>query len=398
MRTYVCRGKVSKFGHRRLDTVLSMCAELYNACLQSKLDCQNKTGRVPTYFEQTKEITHLRKDIPEFGEIAVVVLRGVAHRVNRAYFMRGNKRPRFKPVSRYRTIEIDNTCKTLLKRVGKKIVLSIKGLPKIEVKPTRELPDTSLLKRISITRKALRLQVALTYDVSPERINPSKIVFNPVGLDLGINKRVTFSDGRFVAKRDIKQEHKRLRRLKRALDRKQLGSNNRRKAELMFRKELERSKVKERNYLHRLTAQVIKEYDFISVERLDVSGLLKKSRFFTTDMKAQNWAKFLALLKDKAERAGVQFVKVSAKNTSQECFNCGTLVKKDLSVRKHVCGKCGYEVDRDVNAAKNILHRGLVSSFTGGSLLLSPVWSAKCMNTSGIPVPFGQKSYNDCII
>ena len=79
----------------------------------------------------------------------------------------------------------------------------------------------------------------------------------------------------------------------------------------------------------------------------------------------QTWGTAITLLNEKAESAGVGMVAVDPEGTSQECSACGATVKKDLSVRVHKCD-CGYVADRDVNAAINILHRGI--SIAGGNI------------------------------
>ena len=247
----------------------------------------------------------------------------------------------------------------MLKREGSKLVLRVKGLPRIVVKPSRDLPPNALLKAIRITRKPLRTEVALSYELATPEGKP---VSNPVGIDMGISKRLTMSDGKTVEKREI--DRKRLIRLQRSVSRKKKGSNNRRKAVLLLAKEWQRLTDKERNYLHRLTSEIVKMHDFIAVEKLETKKMLG-NRQLARSIQEQTWGKFAALLNEKAESAGVKMVRVDPKGTSQECSSCGATVKKNLSVRMHKCD-CGLEMDRDVNAAINILHRGI--SVAGGKI------------------------------
>ena len=180
---------------------------------------------------------------------------------------------------------------------------------------------------------------------------------------MGISKRMTMSDGNTVEKREINR--KELIRRQRSVSRKVKGSNNWIKAVLLLAKEWQRVSDKERDYLHRLTAEIAKMYDFIAVEKLKTSNMLRNGRL-ARSISEQTWAKAVALLTEKAESAGGTVVVVNPRGTSQECSSCGATVKKSLSVRTHRCS-CGYEADRDVNAALNILHRGL-ASITGGKL------------------------------
>ena len=366
IRTYKCRAKVSRAGHKRLMEIFSMSAELYNAALESRIDCYKRTGKGRSFFDQCKELTEVRAGIVEFEAVSAIVFRGVLSRLENAYnrFFKHGGFPRFKSGKRWRTIEINDARWHMLKHQNDKIILKLKGLPRIEVKSSRELPANGLLKAIRITRKPLRTEVALSYEVpKPEQMKEAE---NPVGIDMGVSKRVTLSNGKAVKNREV--GYSRLIRLQRSISRKKKDSKNRRKAVLLFAKEWQRLTDKERNYLHRLTAALVKMYDFIAVEKLETKNMLRNNKHLAKNIAEQTWGKFTTLLNEKAESAGVRMVRVNPKNTSQECSNCGAEVKKDLSVRVHRC-TCGYEVDRDVNAAKNILHRGL-SLVTGGKLYL----------------------------
>ena len=362
VRTYKCRVKVSRSGHERLSQVFRMCTELYNAGLESRIDCYKKTGEGRSYYDQCKELTEVRADLPEYEAVSAIVFRGALSRLHKAYkrFFKHGGFPRFKSSRRWRTIEINDQCWRMLKQEGNKLVIKVKGLPRIELKPSRELPPNSLLKAIRITRKPLRTEVALSYELTD--VEPAKEISNPVGIDAGISKRLTMSNGEAVEKREM--DRKKLIRLQRSVSRKVKGSNNRRKAVSLLAKEWQRLTDGERNYLHRLTSELTKMYDFIAVEKLKTKDMLG-NRHLAKSISEQTWGKFMTLLGEKAESAGVKMVYVNPRNTSQKCSSCGAMVKKDLSVRTHKCS-CGYKADRDVNAALNILHRGL--SIAGGNL------------------------------
>ncbi len=367
IKTYKCRTKLSRSGHEKLSRVFRMSADLYNACLEERIDCYKKTGKGRSYYDQCKALTEVRADDPEYGNISVQVFRGVLGRIDKAFqsFFRRVKAkekagfPRWRKGRRWRTIEINDQCWRMLKREGGKLVLKVKGLPRIEVRPSRELPPNGLLKAIQITRKPLRTEVALSYELlTPE----AKPVSNPVGIDMGISRRLTLSDGKTVEKREM--DRKKLIRLQRSVSRKKKGSNNRRKAVSLFAREWQRLADKERDYLHRLTAEIAGMYDFIAVEKLKTKNMLR-NRQLAKSISEQTWGKFVTLLNEKAESAGVKMVEVDPRGTSRECSSCGAEVKKNLSVRTHKC-TCGLEMDRDLNAAINILHRGI--SIAGGNV------------------------------
>ena len=368
IRTYKCRVKLSSAGHESLSRIFSMSAELYNAGLESRIDCYRKTGESRSLYDQYKELVQVRAELPEFEAVSSIVFRGVLSRLDKAYksfFRRVRAKekagfPRFKSSRRWRTIEINDACYRMLKREGRKLVLKIKGLPRIEVKTERELPPNALLKAIRITRKPLRTEVALSYELPTPEVKPAS---NPVGIDMGVSKRLTLSNGETAEKRKI--DRKKIIRLQRSVSRKVKGSSNRSKAVSLLTKEWQRVSDKERDHLHRLTATLVKMYDFIAVEKLKTKNMVRNGNL-AKSISEQTWGKFITLLNEKAESAGVKMVAVNPKGTSQECSSCGAEVKKNLSVRIHKC-TCGYEADRDVNAALNILHRGL-ASIAGGNV------------------------------
>ena len=124
----------------------------------------------------------------------------------------------------------------MLKHKGSKLILKIKGLPRIEVRPSRELPPNTLLKAIRITRKPLRTEVALSYELLD--VETVRETTAPVGIDMGVSKRLTLSNGETVEKRGI--DRRKLIRLQRSISRKVKGSNNRTKAVSLLAKEWQR--------------------------------------------------------------------------------------------------------------------------------------------------------------
>ena len=106
----------------------------------------------------------------------------------------------------------------------------------------------------------------------------------------------------------------------------------------------------------------MKCYDFIAVEALQIRNMIRKGknkRGLNRAIAEQGWGEFFDILKCKAASVGIPFVEVPPAGTSQDCSRCGNRVPKALSERVHRCGVCGLELDRDENAARNVLRRGL---------------------------------------
>jgi IS605 OrfB family transposase len=107
--------------------------------------------------------------------------------------------------------------------------------------------------------------------------------------------------------------------------------------------------------LHQASARLTRDYDAIAVEKLNVGGLAGGA--LAKDVRDASWALFISMLRYKAERAGVRFIEVHPQDTTQDCSRCGTKVPKTLATRWHDCPDCGLSMDRDLNAARNILNR-----------------------------------------
>ena len=109
------------------------------------------------------------------------------------------------------------------------------------------------------------------------------------------------------------------------------------------------------NYLHQATARFVRDYDVIAIESLGVRALARSA--LAKDVHDASWAKFISCLRYKAAKAGARVIEVNPRDTTQDCSGCGAKVPKHLCDRQHECPHCGLSIDRDLNAARNILDR-----------------------------------------
>ncbi len=176
-----------------------------------------------------------------------------------------------------------------------------------------------------------------------------------VGIDVGLKVFLADSLGKTVENpRYYRTSQKTLRRKQRQLCRRKKGSKRRRKAAKNTAKTHLKIARQRRDFHFKTAKQYTDQYHHIAVEDLNVNGMVKNHHLAKSIMDA-SWGAFLAILEDKAERAGHQVIRVNPRFTSQKCFKCGEIVQKSLSVRTHLCPFCGFVADRDVNAAQNIL-------------------------------------------
>ena len=198
--TIQSRGYTCKSGYSAIDDVLGNCAGLYNAALQHRRDAWQQAGKSVSYYDQCREITGLRQDDPYWEAISVQVARGVIMRVQRAYdgFFRRVRcgetpgYPRFKPRSRYKTVEVTEVSPSMLKVRGNELLIKIKGLPTIRIYPSREIPPLEQVKSLQITRRNRAIDVSIQFAFTPEVLQPTGRV---TALDPGVARRLTGSDG-----------------------------------------------------------------------------------------------------------------------------------------------------------------------------------------------------------
>jgi len=180
---------------------------------------------------------------------------------------------------------------------------------------------------------------------------------NSVGIDLGILNYIHTNDGKTVDWLNLENDYERLGREQRKLSRKEKGSNNYEKQRVEVAKVKRRIRRKVLDYQHKITTWLVREYDAVFVEDLNVKGMLEQSHN-TRNKQDAAWRQFITLLEYKAELYGSHVVRVEARGTSKECASCGVETAKPIWVREHSCPSCGFKTDRDANAAMNVLQRG----------------------------------------
>ena len=236
-------------------------------------------------------------------------------------------------------------------------VLSLSKLADIPVVQHREIPENETIKEVTVKKEPTGEWFAcVTVDgkKTPEKPETPE---RCVGIDVGILKYAHDTDGTAVGSLDLSDERERLERAQRDLSRKEHGSNNWEKQRQVVAQRHADLKRKRRDFLHKLSNYYATEYDLVAVEDLDAKGLVELPGNSRNRASAA-WGTFKRMLEYKCDREGTHFVAVDPKDTTKECASCGVATDKPLWVREHSCPACGFEMDRDANAAINILSRG----------------------------------------
>lgn len=329
---------------------------LYNQALAQRKDMYEKTGKGIGYSAQaTTLLPELRKTSEQIMGCNYSSLQQTLRRLDKAFkaFFRRVKSgdnpgyPRFKPADRFNTINyatLGDGCQITTGR------LYLQNVGHVKVKWHREITGT--IKTLAVSRRNGKwyTSFAVEYDVSP-----LSVTGNSVGIDVGLNSFITTSDGEHIdAPKFFRVSEKKLKAAQQRLSRRKKGGNSRHEARRLVSKHHEKIANQRLDFCHKTAHALVKANDHISVENLNIQNMLK-NRHLSKSIADASWGIFLSVLKSKAESAGRVYEEVNPRGTSQRCSICGEVVKKSLAVRIHNCPSCGLSLDRDVNAALNIL-------------------------------------------
>jgi putative transposase len=238
----------------------------------------------------------------------------------------------------------------------------------LPIRLSRQLPEGCEPSTITVKLSPSgRWSVSLLVEVDIEPLPESP---NQIGIDLGITSLVALSTGEKVANpKGFKAKRAKLRRVQKALSRKAKGSNNRYKARLKVAKVHEQISDARKDFLHKLTTQLVRENQTIAVEDLAVKNMVKNHKLALAISDA-SWGELVRQLEYKSDWYGRTFIKIDRWfPSSKRCRHCGHVVEKlPLNIREWDCPKCGAHHDRDINAAKNILAAGLAVSVCGAGV------------------------------
>jgi putative transposase len=305
----------------------------------------------PDYYSQKRSLVHLKQDRPWYKDIHSQVLQDMVKRAKLAFdrYLTGDSngtrsgRPRFKSKGRYRSFTYPQASIVTQKADGWYVTLT--------------LEDNAVPERVC--------DVAPTWD-------------NSVGIDVGLEKFASDSDGNFEPiPQHFRRSEEKLARLQQKVATAKKGS---RACKLLIRKvaKLHQKVARQRKQFHFETSgKILGQADVVFVENLKVKNMSRRAKpkqdetgkFLPNGQAVKSglnksiadagWSQFIDILTFKAEKAGQKVVKVDPYGTSQHCAVCLNKVPKELSQRWHSCSHCGHEMDRDTNAAILIKKVGL---------------------------------------
>jgi putative transposase len=360
MRAYKYRLFPSPSQETNFLRVFNACRGLYNMVVAEHKYTWRMEKRSVTGAELEALGKRYRETFPYAQQVFSQTVQSVIKQVDTAYknFFKRRKAgkkggyPRFKSVNRFHSIEFKQYGSGV-KIDGRR--LKVFGIGRVAVRFHR--PIRGEIKVVRIVHKAGRWFVCFFCEVpdKPELPKNGKII----GLDMGVSSLVTTSEGDKVEHPHFYRDsqHK-LRILQRSLGRKEKGGKNRRKALLKVQRQHEKVKNQRRDFAHKLSYVLAQNYDLIALEDLKIANMVRNKHLSKSILDA-GWGIFKALLTNKAEDAGREVIFVDPAYTSKTCSNCGVTFEDLTLADRWVECRCGLSLDRDHNAALNILHRAM---------------------------------------
>ena len=355
------RLKPTKAQAHQLDSQLEECRCLYNHFLAKRKQAWEERQESLTYNTQALTLPGLKAGCPDLSLVHSQVLQNVAVRIDLAFkaFFRRRKAgedkpgsPRFRGYGRYDSMtfpQYGNGCQ-LVDGVLK--VSKVGALRVIQHRSLEGTPKTCTIRRSSTGK----WYVTIVCEGDAQALPATG---EAVGIDVGLLSFATFSTGESTpCPKCLRTDEKDLKRTQRKLSAATQGTPARQKRRKIVARVHERIGHRRGNFLHQESRRVVNRFEVIAVEDLAVHKMVH-NHCLAKSIQDAAWSQFATFLSYKAAWAGRTFVAVNPAYTSQDCSGCGHRQKKTLAERVHRCACCGLTLDRDHNAAVNILSLGL---------------------------------------
>jgi len=356
---------------KALQSSLDACRWAYNETLAIRKKVWEEKQKSLSLYDTSNLLVQWKKDKPDLSNAFSQCLQNAQLRVDlafKAFFRRvkaGEKPgyPRFKGFDRYDSFTFPQSGFSL---INDRLKLSKVG--SVKIRKHRNIEGT--IKTLTIRRTSTgKWYACFSCEIE---VSPLPKVDAVVGVDVGLSSFATLSTGEKIENpRFFKTEEKALAKAQRKLSKKKNGSLERKKAKKAVAHIHERIVNKRQDFAHKLSRKLIQTYQVIAFEKLNVKDMRENGfKGIRKSIGEAAWGQFMQFTAYKAACAGRTVAFVDPRHTSKRCSRCGQLVEKTLSDRVHSCS-CGLVLDRDENAAINILSFGLKTlGFAPGSRLL----------------------------
>ena len=360
MITFRYRLRPSKSQRKKLIQTLELCRWVYNETLATRKNTWEQERKALSLYDTNKLLTVWKQEHPELKGVYSQVLQNVQERVDlafKAFFRRvqvGEKPgyPRFRGYGWYDSFTFKQFGFELL---DNGLILSKIGVIKIIL----HRPIEGEIKTLTVHRDAVSNWYACFS--CQGKSEPLPCNQQAVGIDVGLKSFATLSNGEKIPNpRFFGRDEKELAKVQRKLSQADKGTPERVKRRKAVQHIHQRVANRRKDFAHKVSRELVDSFGMIAFEKLNGKNMLQNHHLAKSISDAA-WNQLITYTTYKAENAGRVVVLVDPRNTSKMCSCCGAMVEKSLSVRVHACPVCGLVMDRDENAANNILRLGLES-------------------------------------
>ena len=361
----------------KLNNMLDSARFLYNCALEQRVVCWKQWRKSVNYYDQANALKEIRSLDEGIAQLNYSASQDILRRLDKsfqAFFRRiktGNTPPgfpRFKSRNRFNSITFPTYGDGIKLKNGK---FYIQNVGNVRIKLHREISGS--IKTVTIRRTNNKWYACFSCEVE---FKPLPASGKTVGIDVGLSSFATLSTGEKIANpRFFKTDEVKLTKAQRRLSKETKGTSSRAKQRKKVSRIHEKIANKRNDFAHKLSRNLVDMFQVIAFEKLNIKGMMENhSKVFGYKLNKSifdvAWSQFTQLTSAKAEWAGRKVIFVNPRNTSKMCSRCGRLVEKTLADRVHHCS-CGLVLDRDENAAINILSLGLKTlGLAPGSRLL----------------------------